>query len=364
MKQLSGGLAETTARPRGRTRTTATGISLTEGEFAAHSGDPPALCALLEGKIEAYTPRVSPELRHLRCFVTVAEELSFTRAAQRLHIAQPALSTTVRQLEDELGVKLLERTTRKVALTGAGELVLERARATIEAADNTFALGRDAGRGLVGRVRIGLSPVARQSVVAALADACSQAHPGIAVHTREEPTAGLLAALVAHELDLAVAWCPIARPGLRLEPLRDEPVVAYVEEGHALASRNSIALTDLGGARVIVGSGSQSDGYSRALLDLLAQEGVTVEPVPDPYPDAGLLAAAEGHGIAVGAPSGARAELRGLRCLPVTPRRTLPFSLAWREEDSSAALAVTLEAARGLRDGDGWLAGPIANGDK
>ena len=94
---------------------------------------------------------MSPELRHLRYFVAVAEELSYTRASERLHVAQPALSTAIRELETELGVQLLERTTRNVALTPAGALLLERARATLAAADDTFAVARDAGRGLVGR---------------------------------------------------------------------------------------------------------------------------------------------------------------------------------------------------------------------
>jgi DNA-binding transcriptional LysR family regulator len=107
-----------------------------------------------------------PELRHLRYFVAVAEALSFTQAAERLHIAQPALSATIRQLETELGVELLERTSRKVRLTSAGELLLERARATLASAEETFAVVRDAGRGLVGRVRIAASPAARYGEVA------------------------------------------------------------------------------------------------------------------------------------------------------------------------------------------------------
>src|SRR4029079_13639663 len=96
------------------------------------------------------------ELRHLRYFVAIAEEGSFTRAAERLWVAQPGLSTQVRRLESELGVRLLERHSRGVDLTGAGELFLERARAVLAAADVALSTGRDLGEGLVGSVRVGI----------------------------------------------------------------------------------------------------------------------------------------------------------------------------------------------------------------
>src|SRR4051794_3885287 len=99
-----------------------------------------------------------PELRQLRTFVAVAEELSFTRAAQRLHLAQQAVSKSVAQLERELGVELLERTTREVRLTGAGAALLKAGRPVLEAADAAFARAREVGGGLSGTVRVGVSP--------------------------------------------------------------------------------------------------------------------------------------------------------------------------------------------------------------
>src|SRR5205085_9258967 len=96
------------------------------------------------------------ELRHLRYFVAIAEERSFTRAAERLWVAQPGLSTQIRRLESELGVQLFERHTRGVDLTDAGELFLERARTTLVAADAARATGQDLEAGLVGRLRFGI----------------------------------------------------------------------------------------------------------------------------------------------------------------------------------------------------------------
>jgi DNA-binding transcriptional LysR family regulator len=97
------------------------------------------------------------ELRHLRYFVAIAEERSFTRAAERLWVAQPGLSSQTRRLEEELGVQLFERHSRGVDLTAAGELFLERARAAIAAADAAAAVGADLQAGLAGTVRLGLA---------------------------------------------------------------------------------------------------------------------------------------------------------------------------------------------------------------
>src|ERR671911_2509030 len=96
-----------------------------------------------------------PDLRQLRAFVAVAEELNFTRAAERLHMAQQAISKSVRQLEAELGVELLERTTREVRLTEAGAALLEAGRDVLRAADAAFARAREVGAGLSGTVRLG-----------------------------------------------------------------------------------------------------------------------------------------------------------------------------------------------------------------
>ena len=296
--------------------------------------------------------------------MAVAEELSYTRASERLHVAQSALSTAIRKLETELGVRLLERTTRSVALTPAGELLLERARATLAIADETFAVARDTGRGLIGRLRVGISPLVRHGPIEALFDVCAASRPGIALHRHEEPTAGLIGSLLARELDLVIAWCANPRSGIVLEPLRNEPLVAYFAADHALAEQDSVALEELAGETVLVGSSGGSDGYTRALVSLFESEGLSPRFLPDPYPDAGLLAAAEGLAIVVGAWTGLDARIKGLTCVPVEPRRTLPFSLAWRENDEDPALTVVLGLARGIRDANDWLAAPIAQGDQ
>src|ERR1700754_2629404 len=118
------------------------------------------------------------ELRHLHYFVVVAEERSFTRAAERLWIAQPGLSTQIRQLETELGVQLFARHTRGVELTQAGELLLERARVVVGAADAARATGRDLEAGRIGSVRLGIAAGARWGRVAGVLHQFGVERPG------------------------------------------------------------------------------------------------------------------------------------------------------------------------------------------
>ena len=296
-----------------------------------------------------------PDLRQLRYFVAIAETLNFRQAAERLHLAQPALSSSIRQLETELGVQLFERTTRSVNLTPTGELFLERARRTLETAEEAFAIGRDTTAGIAGQLRVGASPIARPHLVSALHEAWMEARPGIAVHVTEGATRPLLNLVGSGELDLAIAWCPVPEPGLLFERLRDEPVLAHVAIDHPLAEEKTVTLERLAEERVLVGSGEASRGYTQAVVNLFADAGLDPPTLADPYPDLGLLAAIEGRAVVVGSPVPARAR-RDLRVLEVVPPRTFPFELVWREREPSATLAAILDVARRVRDASGWLA--------
>ena len=125
------------------------------------------------------------ELRHLRYFIAIAEEGSFTRAAERLWVAQPGLSTQIRRLEAELGVQLFERHTRGVEVTPAGLLFLERARVAVAAAEAARATGRDLEAGVVGSVRLGVAGEARWRHVSDLLARFGQERPGVEVTVLE-----------------------------------------------------------------------------------------------------------------------------------------------------------------------------------
>ena len=296
-----------------------------------------------------------PDLRQLRYFVAVAETLNFRQAAENLHLAQPALSSAIRQLETDLGVQLFERTTRSVALTATGEIFLERARHALDTAEQAFSIGRDAAAGRAGQVRLGASPIARPHLVTRLQEAWMEARPGIAVHVTDTATGPLLAALGAGELDLGIAWCPLEQPGLRYERLRDEPVHAHVATDHPLAGSATVTLERLAEERVLVGSGEASRGFTEAVIDLFADEGLEPPTLADPYPDLGLLAAIEGRAVVVGSPVYSTKGRSDLVLLEVVPPRTFPIALVWRDREPPATVAALLDIAREVRDAEGWL---------
>ena len=186
------------------------------------------------------------ELRHLRYFRAVAEELHFGRAAERLHIAQPPLSQQIRQLERELGVALLIRSTRKVELTRAGEAYLQRAVAILDAVEEAREQARRVAGGAEGHLAIGCVGSATYSLLPRLARALRDTLPGVDVSVRGEMLApAQITALVAGEIDLALLRPPVEQSGLVLETVRRDRLVVALPDGHALAMRDELEVGEL-----------------------------------------------------------------------------------------------------------------------
>lgn len=188
------------------------------------------------------------ELRHLRYFVAVAEELHFGRAAERLHMAQPPLSTQIKQLESELGVTLLDRSTRKVELTTAGQSFLDHARATLASVDVAVDEARRIASGRAGRVVVGFTGSATYDVMPKLTQALRVDLPDIELDLKGEMlTPVQVAALLDHSLDVGFLRPPVGNREVNVQILRREPLIAVVPESHRLASQTSIRLRDLSG---------------------------------------------------------------------------------------------------------------------
>ena len=192
------------------------------------------------------------ELRHLRYFTAVAEESSFTGAARRMHVTQQVLSAQVRQLEEILGVQLLERTSRGVALTPAGAAFLETTRDTLASLDRAVTAAHNAARTVSGELTVGLSVAAGGALPTALLAAFQQAEPGVEVRLRtfelDQPAAGLL----DHSADAAFLRPPVAAPGIRIRQLAEEPRVFVLPSGHPLAGQQSLKMADVAGLPWIV----------------------------------------------------------------------------------------------------------------
>jgi DNA-binding transcriptional LysR family regulator len=186
-----------------------------------------------------------PELRHLRYFVVVAEELNFSRAATRLHMAQPPLSVAIRQLEQELGTDLFVRTSREVRLTDAGRALLDGARRTLAEADRAVEGARRAGTGELGQLRLGFSWSARFETLPALGQAFQASHPDVELLSQEMWNAQMIGELLAGKIDVAISLCPELESGIDSDAIRSERVVAVLAASHPLAARETVAVADL-----------------------------------------------------------------------------------------------------------------------
>jgi DNA-binding transcriptional LysR family regulator len=185
------------------------------------------------------------ELRHLRYFVAVAEELHFGRAAKRLHITQPPLSQQIQLLERELGVKLLLRG-RKVQLTEAGRVLLEEGRRTIEVAERAARATRAAGAGAAARLRIGYPATTLVELVPAAFRAFAERFPQVGVEAVAGHAGGLLSALCDDQLDLAfLTMSGHESEAVCFKLLHREPLVLALPDNHPLASRAAVAMCDL-----------------------------------------------------------------------------------------------------------------------
>src|SRR5262249_54630806 len=152
------------------------------------------------------------ELRHLRYFVAVAEELSFRRAAEKLNLAQPPLSAQIKSLETELGVRLLERTTRSVSLTHAGRVFLEEARSVLAASSQAERRAQDAAHGLVGTLRLGVVAPTANAWLAAILRRFRQRFPSVQLSVFDLTTPDQLRRLRENALDAALVRPPVGFP--------------------------------------------------------------------------------------------------------------------------------------------------------
>jgi DNA-binding transcriptional LysR family regulator len=285
---------------------------------------------------------VDPDLRLLRYFVAVAEELHFTRAAARLHMAQQPLSAAIRRFEADLDVELFHRTTRHVELTDAGRALLEPARAALHAADDALAAARATGHGIAGELEFGLSSGARYGLEPLFA-ALAQRHPGLHLHVRQDSAAPLIADLRAGRLDVAVTFGAQIPADLERERLKDEPVVLAVAATHPLADRQIVALDELRDETFALDVPGANPDYDHAVIDACRRSGF--EPrtrASSVFHDAWEGAVHTEGCVGLTVRTALHAAHRDLRLLALEETLTLPLDLVWR--DSTGTLRPPLDA--------------------
>ena len=209
------------------------------------------------------------ELRHLRCFVALAEELHFTRAAERLHIEQPPLSRAIKELEDDLGVVLFERNRRGTVLTEAGATFLQDVRRVFavlkQAQENVQAVAA----GLSGSLRIAVSDGAIDPRLSALLARCREEEPEIEIRLSEVPLAEQLRGLRSGDFSIGFAHTAEVGDGIVTEPLWHDPLVVAVPARHPLLSHKAVPLHQLAIYPLVLCDPQVCEGYYRELARLL-----------------------------------------------------------------------------------------------
>lgn len=185
------------------------------------------------------------ELRHLRYFVAVAEELHFGRAATRLHIAQPPLSRQIRQLEEELGVTLLDRSKRRVELTPAGRTFFVEARRVLTQSERAVRAAQRTSRGDLGPLSLGFVPAADLDLLPRALRLCRTRYPSFEVELHPMTRCQQADALRSGRIQMGLVLLPFDDGSSAVEPLVREPLVAVLPDGHRLARRDRVRMTDL-----------------------------------------------------------------------------------------------------------------------
>jgi DNA-binding transcriptional LysR family regulator len=284
------------------------------------------------------------ELRHLRYFVAVAEESSFTAAAHRVHVAQQVLSTQIRQLEDSVGIQLLNRTNKGATLTPAGAAFLASARETLAGLDRGVAAARNAARAVSGKLMVGVGSGCENETRTLLLTTFERAFPDVEVSIQPfdmtQPSAGLL----DQSSDVALVRPPVAAPAIELQVVRSEPRMFVLPVGHPLTAREELGLADVAGLPFVTADLAADGCEPRAWQDdwLINPRpggdvpiiGATARTV-----DAWCEHVAAGHGIGLCPASAVRFHARPGVCF--VPSAGLPPAVtcvAWRADDTRPAV--------------------------
>ena len=303
------------------------------------------------------------ELRHLRYFVTVAEELHFGRAAERLGIQQPPLSQQIQALERELGTRLFERGSRKVALTDVGALFLVEARATLAQAERAIAVVRRANEGEIGEIRLGFTAsLPFTAVMPQVIYAFRQRFPGVHLKLVGMMTRGQLAALTAHEIDLAFIRSPFAPipPEVTALTVMSDRLMLVSRAEHPLAALPAVPVSALAREPFVMFEHDVGTGIRDQIVALCADHGfgpIVVQEAREAPTLIGLVAA--GLGVTILPDSLRRIQIEGVVFRPLASAQAAStILLAHRRDETAGAVrafvklaAETVEGSRAAKEG-------------
>ncbi len=285
------------------------------------------------------------ELRHLRYFVAVAEELHFGRAADRLGMAQPPLTRQIQQLEAELGFALIERSRPRIGLTRAGEVLLNHARGILQSVELATREARRTSRGERGRVSVGYPSSLAYSGLTALLQAFRSRFPDVEVELRELPPAEQVTALKAGRLDVAFIRGPLDDAELASELVRREPLVLALPADHRLAAKKRVPLSAVSAEPFVFFPRARAPAFFDVLIGLCRDAGFLPR-IAQEAPQVDVLSlVAAGFGISI-VPASVRETPSQLVFRPILGAPMSELLMAWRAGDSSPSRHQFVELVR------------------
>jgi DNA-binding transcriptional LysR family regulator len=291
------------------------------------------------------------ELRQLRYFLTVAEELHFGRAAEREHIAQPALSQQIRRLEHELGVQVFDRSSRRVQLTEPGRILVDLARGILDQTDDAIALVRQAAHGKEGRLRLAYANGSDRGAPATVVDRFRAERPRVELTLSTQYDEECRVQLREGAIDAAFFWMPLGDfDDLACLRVATEPLVVAVAERNRLARETAVTTEEVAGEPLVWFARHWSPGtWDTVITSVFLRDGYTPKVVAEEVSQEGMvrgvLAAA---GVTIVTASTARQlSVEGVVYRPfVEPTPKVDVGLAWRADDSSPLLKALVEVAQ------------------
>ncbi|MFI0370575.1 LysR substrate-binding domain-containing protein [Actinomadura sp. 1N219] len=298
------------------------------------------------------------ELRQLRYFVTVAEELHFGRAAAQEHIVQSALSQQIQRLERELGVRLLERSTHHVALTAAGAAFLVEARQILAHVDRAVAVARTTGSAAPA-LRVGIIDASYDSMPQILQEAQAR-HPGLVVHQIEAGVPEQYQQLTDGRLDVGIGRAALAPPQIASQVFRYDPLGVLIPHEHRFAGLDAVPVADLAREPLLLAEEAQAPEFNQFTIEMCRAAGFT----PTVYAGTVESIRAAADLVAQGrclycVPSSCISALPGTLWRPLTePASYYPWSVLWRADDDSDHVTTIVTCARAMSARLGWLTTP------
>ena len=288
------------------------------------------------------------DLRHLRYFIAVAEELHFGRAARRLGITQPPLSLQIQRLEAGLGVQLFERTNRRVALTPAGLVLLEEGRGVLTRFDNATAATQRAARGETGSLTVAFAASVMFLALPRIIRRFRDRFPHVRLELRELPTGPQIQALRTGELDIGFLREPAPDGEIVTETIMKEGLLLALSKRHELATRKRLSLADVANEDFVLFPRDLAPGLHAHVLAVCAEAGVhprIVQTSRELYTTVSLVEA--GMGVTIIPASVRTMGWRGVRYYPIrSASATTRIDAAWRADNDSPIIPAFLEIAR------------------